>query len=63
MLSKLLSQPPKKLGVLFRCKQYFNATELNYILASLVPTWNIALVSWVLVLRRDRVVSVYRHDW
>ena len=28
ILSKLLSQPQKKLGVLFRCKQYFNAVQL-----------------------------------
>ena len=27
-MSKLLSQPQKKLGVLFRCKQYFNAAQL-----------------------------------
>ena len=27
-MSKLLSQPKKKLGVLFRCKQYFNSAQL-----------------------------------
>ena len=27
-MSKLLSQPQKKLGVLFRCKQYFNSAQL-----------------------------------
>ena len=27
-MSKLLSQPQKKLGVLFRCKQYLNSAQL-----------------------------------
>ena len=44
----------KKLGVLFRCKQYFNAAQLfkllNCILVLFVPAWNIALISGVLPL-------------
>ena len=37
----------KKLGVLFRCKQYFNSAQL---LVLFVPAWNIALISGVLPL-------------
>ena len=43
----------KKLGVLFRCKQYFNSVQLfklYTVLVLFVSAWNIALISGVLPL-------------